>query len=118
MAIKKAAGVIAAVLIFSVVTAGTVLALQPPAARPGTARPPTAPAAVRDAEEAKSILSNGAFEKGDTKTLHYLTPGRRGQNSRESNITGTATSPIKAAPACTCEKQPSAISRSPSGFRR
>ncbi len=66
MAIKKAAGTIAAVLLCGLLTAGTVLALQPPAARPGTAR---RPAAVRESDLAKSILSNGGFEKGDTKTL-------------------------------------------------
>jgi predicted esterase len=68
MAIKKVVGAVAAVLVCGVITAGTVLAVQPPAARPGTARPPNAPAAVREPEEAKSILTNGGFEKGDTKT--------------------------------------------------
>ena len=68
MAIKNLVGAVAAVLVIGLLTAGSVLALQPPAARPGTARPSTRPAAVREAEEARSILSNGGFEKGDTKT--------------------------------------------------
>jgi RNA polymerase sigma factor (sigma-70 family) len=68
MAIQKVAGAVAAVLVCGLLTAGTVLALQPPAARRGTARPATPPAAVGAAEEPKSILSNGGFEKGDAKT--------------------------------------------------
>ena len=67
MAIKKFAGAIAAVLVCGLLTAGTVLALQPPAAPRGTARPTASPAGIRDAEEPKSILANGGFEKGDTK---------------------------------------------------
>ena len=69
MAIKKFAGAIAAVIVCGLLTAGTVLALQPPAARRGAARPATPPAAVREPKEPKSILSNGGFEKGDTKAL-------------------------------------------------
>ena len=63
MAIKKVAGAMSAVFVCGLITAGTVLALQPPGGRPGTARLPTKPTAVRDADLARSILSNGGFKK-------------------------------------------------------
>ena len=116
MAIKRAAGVIAAVLVCGLVTAGTLMALQPPA--------PVLEPSVRQlrrprssAEEAKSILANGTFEERIPRP-DYLTPGRRGQNSRESNISGIETSPITAGPACTCGKPHALFPRSPSGFRK
>ncbi len=69
MAIEKVAGAIAAVLICGLVTGGAVLAFQPPAGRPKAIQPPASPNAARAVDEPRSILANGGFEKGDTRSL-------------------------------------------------
>jgi len=68
MAVKKVAGTMAAVLVFGLIAAGSAaLALQTQAKR---SKPPDPPSSSQKAspraDDVKSILSNGGFERGDT----------------------------------------------------
>jgi len=67
MAVKKVAGAIAAVLVFGLIAAGSAaLAFQAPARRAKALDPPSSSQKKSaKADEVKSILSNGGFERGD-----------------------------------------------------
>jgi len=67
MAVKKAAGALAAVLVFALIAAGSAaLAFQTPPRRAKALDPPSSTQnASPGKDEVKSILSNGGFERGD-----------------------------------------------------
>ena len=87
-----------------------------PRVREPPGRPPHRPRSAKPKKPGRFFPTEAS--KKATPRPRCPRPGRRGQDSPESSITGTETSPIKVAPACICGKQLSVISQSPSGFRR
>ena len=66
-AVKKAVGALIAVLLCGLLACSAVLAFQPPAGRSGFVQPLASGKASREADEPRSILTNGGIEKGDLK---------------------------------------------------